>query len=424
MRSHAHSYSRRSFAALFASARAPVALPVPTPATPSNVQVTHDDFSAHIEPTVAVNPREPDNLLAACRVFTGGQITVAAYASFDAGRTWQGAGPLPGLVPGAHGNATAAFDERGRGYVCAVAAHGDQRSGDALLWRTDDAGRSFRDPIVAISGGGGLVDHPWLVTGSPADLFIAARMFGTTHDGIALARSTDGGRSFAEPRVLDDNGGAAVASPVLAIGPSGCLCIVYAALARSGGMLLRALSSADRGQTFAAPSDLVETESFAPNLGGVTAKSGPAIAASPSSDVIYAVATSFDDASGVSRLLLVQASAGGRVWSPPTTVAHSTDTIYLQPQVAVDKHGRAAISVYAVSIARARIDVVVYSDKPGSPQHVTTRSFDPRDAIDTGSTAWLGNYQALVGAPAAAFHPLWTDTRTGGAQIFTATVHI
>jgi hypothetical protein len=54
MPSHAHSDSRRSFAALSAAARAPVALPVATPATPSNVQVTRDDFGAHIEPTVAV----------------------------------------------------------------------------------------------------------------------------------------------------------------------------------------------------------------------------------------------------------------------------------------------------------------------------------------------------------------------------------
>lgn len=58
----------------------------------------------------------------------------------------------------------------------------------------------------------------------------------------------------------------------------------------------------------------------------------------------------------------------------------------------------------------------------GSPLRVTTRPFDPRQAINTGRTHWLGNYQGLAAAPGHVFHPIWTDTRTGDTQIFTATV--
>ncbi len=60
----------------------------------------------------------------------------------------------------------------------------------------------------------------------------------------------------------------------------------------------------------------------------------------------------------------------------------------------------------------------------GPPLRVTTRAFDPRQAIDTGSTHRLGNYQGLAAAPGDVFHPIWTDTRTGRAQILTAAVRL
>jgi hypothetical protein len=106
-------------------------------------------------------------------------------------------------------------------------------------------------------------------------------------------------------------------------------------------------------------------------------------------------------------------------------VAASTEQIYLQPQLAVDASGRIGLSAYAVTIESRLIDVLLYVSPPGearfaAPRRVTTQSFDPTLAIDTGSTRWLGNYQGLTAA-GGAFHPIWTDTRTGNAQIFTAT---
>ena len=57
----------------------------------------------------------------------------------------------------------------------------------------------------------------------------------------------------------------------------------------------------------------------------------------------------------------------------------------------------------------------------GAPLRVTSRSFDPRGGQDRGGSFWLGDYQGLASAPRA-FHPFWTDTRTGRMEIFTATV--
>ena len=400
-----------------------------------NVRVSDDAFTAHIEPAVAADPRDPRRLLAACRVFQGSAIGVATYSSLDAGRSWHGNGLLPGLVPDFDGNATVAFDGRGRGYVCAIQATSAQpRHGDGFVWRTDDGGRHFTAPVTALAGGSGLADHPWLVADQrmqtgPGRLYIAARMFNTANDGVVFTRSLDGGRSFEPPLMLAPATTTQTATlPVAAIDPQGTLCVLYLLVdTASGAAVLRATRSTDAGATFTAPVDLAQATDLSPDLGNVSIRSGVCVAASPDRPHFYATMTTFDDATETSSLLLIASADGARTWGPPLTLAQGTSvdrTVYLQPQVAVDARGRVGVSVYALSIATASIDVLLYIREPGRSdfgpaRRVTTRPFDPRQAVNTGSSRWLGNYQALT-ATRDLFHPTWTDTRTGDTQIFTA----
>lgn len=408
---------------------------------PGNVRVTDDAFAAHIEPAIAVDPLDPRNLLAVCRVFVGSDIGVAAYTSLDGGGTWRARGLLPGLVPDFDGNPTVAFDGHGRAFVCCVVAtQGPPRHGDVLMWRSDDGGRAFRPSTTAIAGGAGLVDHPSLTIGTggrppTTHLYLAAGMYGTAADGVVVARSTDGGRTFQPPRPLDPATGAKAIAPVAAAGPEGSLTVAYATPSPSGDVLLKAVTSGDHGETFTEPCTVADVPAMAPGLGDVTAKSGPALAAAAGGGLVCAALTGFDDATGMSRLLLAT-SAGptgpAPTWSEPMTVAASDEAVYLQPQVAIGEDHRIAISVYVLSLATLRMDVLLHISDPvpaastppvfGPPLRVTTRAFDPRQAIDTGSTHWLGNYQGLAAAPSDVFHPVWTDTRTGRAQIFTAAV--
>ncbi|MBS2962956.1 hypothetical protein KGA66_07870 [Actinocrinis puniceicyclus] len=84
-------------------------------------------------------------------------------------------------------------------------------------------------------------------------------------------------------------------------------------------------------------------------------------------------------------VLLIASADGARTWSPPLT------------------------------LARAPAGISPFTCNPRS------RSFDPRQAVGTGSTRRLGTYQALT-AEHDVFHPMWTDTRTGDTQIFTASI--
>ena len=353
-----------------------------------------------------MNPRNGRNLLAACRVFEGQLIGIAAYASFDTGASWSGAGLLPGLVADADGDASVAFDAMGRGFVCGVVSNGATRCGDT--------------------------DHPSLAvdqrfpSSAPPCLYVAARLYGTADDGVVFVSSHDGGRSFEQPRHLDPDAGAQVASPVAAAGADGSVCVVYLVADASGDITVQALASTNHGRSFQEPIALVRIGSAAPDLNPVTAKSGPAIAAAPGGALVVAAVSEWNDATETSQVLLCASTDHGRSWNAPLAVATSRQTVYLQPQLAVDDRGRIALSVYALSIAQVRIDDLFYLSTPGRfafgpPRRVTTQSFDPTQAINTGSTRWLGNYQGLAAA-GTEIHPIWTDTRTGDTQIFTATL--
>ena len=52
-----------------ATAGSPASTAGRQPAAAGVVRVSHDQFGAHVEPAVAVNPRNPRNLLAASQVF-------------------------------------------------------------------------------------------------------------------------------------------------------------------------------------------------------------------------------------------------------------------------------------------------------------------------------------------------------------------
>ena len=99
-----------------------------------NVRVSHDRYGVHVEPSVAVNPHNPRQLLAAAQVSPGADPEfLATYLSSDAGLTWQ-PGAVPKLPVGANGDdVTVAFDVKGRGYVCATSDEGGRAIYDVAI---------------------------------------------------------------------------------------------------------------------------------------------------------------------------------------------------------------------------------------------------------------------------------------------------
>jgi hypothetical protein len=433
--------SRRSVLRLGAAATALAAsgLPLPSLATtggPANVRVSDDRYGVHVEPFVALNPRDLRNLLAVCQVSpTAAPQFIASYVSFDGGATWQSGG-VPSLPADTLGSAdvTVAFDALGRGYVCATGyTAGGRNDRRVYVWRTDDGGRSFTAPVAAMAGQ--FDDHPWLAADrwngpSAGNLYVVW----AAADGTALGftRSTDGGGSFEPPRLLQ--GATRQAGiPVVAAGPRGLVCAVYDGLLPASGSSgdvvaqVEVVCSTDAGQTFAAPVPLgLGTEAI--DLAGNVQPNGcPTVAAAPRGDAVYAAFTTHQPGADHSDIVVAASYDRGRTWLPAVPATPADHVIYFQPQLAVDEAGRVAVSAFA--LADGLVDVVLLVSGPrelrfGPPFRVTSSPFDPtRGTVGGGKHGawWIGDYQGLAASPCG-FQALWNDTRTGRLDLFTATV--
>lgn len=448
--------SRRDFgrSALAASSLLAAGLPLPalamggrTPVgVPANVLVSDDGYASHTEPCLAVNPRDPRNLLAACSL----PGPLGTYASFDGGLTWQSNGPLPMPAgsPGG-GNVSASFDSAGHGLVCGLllapgSSKGAERS--VYVWRTEDGGRTFTPPVAVTEPGA--LDRPWLATESQWLQAVHVVWTEGTSPGdttaVGYARSADGGQTFGTPSTI-----ASVTSglgdAMVACGPPGGVYVIYGVGNGVGSagprqatgtqppqtpMTATVLCSQDRGQTFGPPTELGQgtiNVSF-PGLNAIS-DSLPAIAADRHSGLVCAVFSVHEESAGHAGILLAASKDGGRTWSPATAVTPKDQVIYFQPEVAIDDAGRIGVMGFAFAMAKGLVSVVLMLSEPGSlrfgrPITVTSQPFNPATAGQGGNGEYrIGNYQALATTPGA-FHPLWNDTRTGNLQLFTAAVPV
>src|SRR5579859_2804319 len=95
------------FALLMVFANSPASTPAnasplarPAALSVSNVQVSHDTALAHSEPAVAINPANPDNLIAGSKFFSDPanyRFRIGTFYSMDGGRTWHDSGIIPGF---------------------------------------------------------------------------------------------------------------------------------------------------------------------------------------------------------------------------------------------------------------------------------------------------------------------------------------
>ena len=403
----------------------------------ANVRVSNDQYGVHVEPSVAVNPRDPRQLLAACQASpTANPEFIATYFSSDAGATWQNGGlPRPPAgVPQNGDDVTVAFDAQGRGYVCAT-SFASRTDRGVYLWRTDDGGRSFSAPVTLLSGQ--YCDHPWMAVGAgqtAAERNVYAVWAAGSGSALSFIRSTNGGESFAAPQTILGEDGVSVmsAGPTLAAGPHGLVCAVCDRKSQqvsSGDLVAQvvAVCSTDGGQTFGAPV-LLGSESGVISLpGDVLPNGSPAVAIGPGGDALYAAFTRHQPGAVHSDIMVTASFDSGRTWAKARAATPADRVTYFQPNLAVDASGRVALSAFA--LANGRVDEVLLvstSREPsfGPPLRVSTAAFNPHSPTATGEKHgawWIGDYQGIA-AGAGVFHLMWNDTRTGKLELFAATV--
>lgn len=416
-----------------------------TAGVPAPVEVGEDrpvgeggDRRPLVEPHLAVNPKDPQNMVAGVMVAQpDGTYGVAAFTTFDGGRTWR----RHDFAVGDGGDAWVAFLPDGAVVFCALAG---ERS-ELQLFRSTDGGRTWPARHTSL---GFSHDHPTLVVDRTGGRF-AGSLYAVSATGrrgangqrrsaVYAARSTDGGLTFQEPtRVVVNNLSYEAQNP--AVMSDGTLLVPFADHRRPGSRrrLERQrdwlIASTDGGKTFSEPLFISETCNGA---GGWSSLAVGAAGGEGRERLYHVCAGPQFDSIQVRR-----SDDRGETWSDvvrPDRPANVTPYART-PAVAVNRDGVVGVAWYdgrndpstikgvfrcheiffAASLDGGLTflpEVKVSSQKscPAEPANVAAALRFPAG----------GEYMGLAATPDGAFRLVWADARGGTYQLRTASVSV
>ncbi len=270
----------------------PASSGLPTPPGARVIKLTPKpgDFT---EPSIAINPNDPRQLVGAF------QVNASAAYSRDAGQTWSLA---ENTVPPDYkisGDVSVAYDNQGRAFLCYIAfdklgtenywAHNATRNG-IFVRRSPDGGQTWeKDASVVIAHptqpGIPFEDKPYIVADAThskfaGNLYIGWTEFSLQKSVMLFSRSTDGGNSWSKPIEIstraglprDDNG--AVEGFTGAVAADGTLYVVWCdlsgivfAVSRDGGRSFsRSRTVVKAGPSYFSPASVGRGNGF-PQIG-------------------------------------------------------------------------------------------------------------------------------------------------------------
>lgn len=441
----------------------------------ANVRVSHDRFQAHSEPMLVENPNNPLNLVGGSKFFSSPahyQFQIGYFTSYDGGCTWSDGGIFPGFQQRytLTSDISFAFDTRNDVYA-AVLFEAQQGMSGVAVSASRDGGKTFGNPVSVFESQESKIfnDKPWITvdqTNGPnkGNIYVTwsydyGNDCGSGNpcvEEVAFSRSTDGGKSFSPPHLIEGSASfcanslpdrpphstrcdAAIgATPV--VEPDGTVAVAflnsYSAIFYTKPAIpdrQLVVRSSDGGISWTAPVSIAvvqDIDGYFPhehyrNL------SLPAFASDPQTDRLY-IAWS-DLATGDADILFSASNDHGQTWSAPLRVnddALRNGAEQFQPQMAVAPDGAISISFFDTRVDPLHkfIDVfLAQSIDHGASflanARVTTQTWDPAvDApIDGYGSQFIGDYQGLAVDNHFA-HPFWNDTRTGAQEIFTAAI--
>jgi hypothetical protein len=421
----------------------------------ANIQVTHDSSlnNARSESNIAINPNNPLQIVASSKKFANIEtynFTLATEYSTDGGQTWHDSAPLatPGFT--VMTDPTLAWDDSGNVFIVGLggtlgtAPPVFQTTGIVMYKSTDGAATwSAPYPISGTSG----ADKQWAAGDSNPSSPFHGNVYAVwdkldSPAGMAFAKTEDHGASW-----VGASGSPAgslittgTAYPEIHVSADGFVYVVSL-----GNDQILMLVSTDGGNTFqpsvtppatgitTIQSVLPATDSGFPVFPGGTFRvlTDPAIC-SVGPLVLVAWADYRED---ISRIYYARSIDAGATWTtgtsgqPLLTRTIPTNFQHFHPQMVIDPNGVVACTFYEFGPKPTEylIDVIIsQSFDAGSSFNyfiVTDQPWNP--AVDAPlaeafpDTTFIGDYFGLD-ASGLGFYPLWTDTRTGIQELFTA----
>ena len=290
-------------------------------------------FATDAEPFVAVNPVDPNNLIAAwMRVTSLSQVSIYTKASNDGGLTWGNPNTLPHISHNfTSADVSIAFNNSGNAFLSYVDYKLTLDSGYIRTVSSANGGVSWSVPVTAVRKNDSPdlpIDRPWIVadqtTGAYSGrLYIVSKSYfaAALPQKIWLSVSSDSGKTWAPIKQIDDSipTGLSNIMGTPAVGADGSLYVAYMSYKPSLNPYARVIctKSADGGITFI-PHDAMH---FAANSASTDTlyQGSYSLAANPTNagNIVF---QGTDSRNGDMDVLSIYSNDGGITWSTPVRV--------------------------------------------------------------------------------------------------------
>ncbi len=407
--------------------------------------------NAEVEPSLAVNPGNPDNVVASWqqdRWSNGGSQGIVSARSLDGGLTWS-TRPLAysrcagGTV--ANGgdfdrasNPWTAFSRNGVAQQLALSftgvVFGAGSQSAMLVSRSTDGGATWGATTTLVRDGAGFFNDKGAITTDPNDAaYVYAtwdRLVATGGGPTMFARSVDNGATWSAARPVFDPGlHSQTIGNVIVVLPNGTLVDLFTRIDFAGTTqtaTLMVIRSTDRGTTWSAPTKVADLLSIGTRDPVTRAPvRDAAILGAIAADTAGRLFVIWQDArfSGGARNAIAtsQSTDGGFTWTTPSLV-NITPSQAFDPSVTVRSDGVIGVLYYdfrddASDDATLLTGLWLARSTDGFSWTETRLSgpFDLNFAPRTDAGLFLGDYEAL-GATPSRFVPLFTVTNADAAN--------
>ncbi|MDX1671259.1 MAG: hypothetical protein R3211_02895 [Balneolaceae bacterium] len=408
----------------------------------NHVRVTSSKFSfPHFEPHLAINPTDSDNMLAASMAVPeeGKGHTIRIYATQDGGETWNHYPIDTTTVYG--GDPWLDFGPDGTAYLVYL---------PGLIRRSADGGKSWSEPVYLPKGEAGPFDYPKIIVDKSSAEYkgriyvVASQSDRPTQEEnhvspIAVLRSLDGGNTFSFPvhilpgAINYQNGKPAITS-------AGNLVVPFNEISKKRRVFLESPRlwitwSKNGGKSFDLPRLVAEDFiAFQPHLAADTA-------GQEFRDRIYAVWSTGSEFGF--NLYSSHTDNNGITWSDTIRVNDGPAYDYTQrPSTAINKEGVLGLfwmdtrydstakcfTPFFTATVDGGLSYIKNVPLSKSPSCNDTPSNNIAFS-DSGTTIydrWSrgGDYFGLAALPDGNFQVLWSDSKTGTFQLWTARITI
>ena len=418
-------------------------------------------FPFQDEPWIAINPRNPDNLIIGAHDL-GIPSTMVSYASFDGGAVWKKTS-IPKILKDDLGGSdpTLAFDRKGVAYYTYLSI--GLLGNSIVTVNSTNGGLTWSEPVVSVKGGEindtahristrifndkptvfigadpikSDVDNIYICFTEFADVYDisgSSRTFLYENNTIKVVRSTDGGRTFSKPVAISPESSYVTLTNTTRIfqGSAPAVSqnnIVYVSYYDSGtdGWLngtddLMIARSSDGGSSFSKPSLIAHARetgfNIPPTFFRVWLTLSPIIASALNGDV-YAVFTSDPDGPDDADIMFCRSSDDGNTWSSPKRV-NDDETLNDQffQTINVSPNGMIHVNFGDRRDDPSDVNYHVYytsSTDGGSTfeRNIRVTEIPSNPFLGFPNGLFIGDYFGLASS-ANDVYVVWTDCRTG-----------